>query len=283
VTAAGFESLPSTTVRSADGTAIEVRSIGRGEPLLVVGGALRSGIDYLPLAEALAARFLVHIVERRGRGGSGPMGDDYGMAREREDLLAVQAATGAERVFGHSYGGLVVLETAARAAVFRSIALYEPGVSVGDSVPVHWIPRYRRLLENGKPRAAFACFVQGSGQAPGPVARLPLWYLSLVLRMAIEKEQWRRFEPLLAANLLEHLEVAAHDDAYEGYAAIGADVLLLGGSRSAGFTSAELLPLLQRTIPRAEAAILDGLDHNAPDEKAPAQVAERVLAFLSRA
>ena len=46
----------------------------------------------------------------------------------------MQAKTGAERVFGHSYGGFVALQTARRAAVFRHVAVYEPAV-VLDCAP----------------------------------------------------------------------------------------------------------------------------------------------------
>ena len=95
------------TVPSADGTVVGYHTVGQGPGLIVVGGAMRAAEDYLALACGLAERYRVHVVDRRGRGLSGPQGPEYGIARECEDLLAVQAATGARVVFGHSYGGLV--------------------------------------------------------------------------------------------------------------------------------------------------------------------------------
>ena len=59
-------------VSSADGTDIGVRVLGTGPAVVVLGGALRTVTDYLPLARAMAARFQVHVVDRRGRGLSGP-------------------------------------------------------------------------------------------------------------------------------------------------------------------------------------------------------------------
>ena len=47
----------------------------------------------------------------------------------------MQAETGADRVFGHSYGGLVALQTARRTAAFRQIAVYEPAVVLDGSPP----------------------------------------------------------------------------------------------------------------------------------------------------
>ena len=83
----------SATVRSADGTPIGYRSLGSGPGLVVVGGALRSGQDYVELARHVAPHATVHLMDRRGRGSSGPQGVGYSLATEIEDLLAVQAAT----------------------------------------------------------------------------------------------------------------------------------------------------------------------------------------------
>ena len=276
------ETVARSTVTSADGTRVGYQTVGDGPGLIVVGGALRAGDDYLPLARALAGRFAVHVVDRRGRGASGPQGPGYGVEREVEDLAAVREATGTAAVFGHSYGGLVALEAARRTSLFSHLVAYEPGVSVGGSVPVAWIPRYQRLLAAGDRRGAFAVFVRGSGGAPGPVAKLPLWYLRAVLRLVMRGDRWQRLEPLLETSAAEHEEVARLDDGGIGrYRSIGARVLLLGGSRSRAALTTDLFAALQRIIPDAATEILDGLDHFAPDEKAPALVAGRVRAFIS--
>lgn len=272
---------PSSTVRSADGTTIGFYSLGDGPAVIVVGGAMRTAVDYLPLAEIMAHRLRVHVLERRGRGLSGPLGPRYSIESEQEDLLAVQTATGARSVFGHSYGGLAVLHTARHADIFDRIAVYEPGVSIGGSIPTHWMRRYQQLLDHGDTRQAFAYFIQQSGHAPGPVAHLPLWYLRSILRLVVRKRQWARFEPLLAANLLEHQQVASCDTAIASYRAIEAEVLLLAGRRSPSFSAQQPLDALHQIIPRSRAKILDGLDHTAPDEKAPAAVAEQLLPFFS--
>jgi pimeloyl-ACP methyl ester carboxylesterase len=99
-----------STVPSLDGTAIAYDSFGAGEGLIVIGGGLSTARDYAPFARALAQSFAVHVIERRGRDASGPQGPDYSIERELDDLFAVQAATGAAAVFGHSYGGLIRLQ-----------------------------------------------------------------------------------------------------------------------------------------------------------------------------
>ncbi len=272
-------SAPVSIARSTDGTIITYHSLGEGVPIIVVGGAMRAGIDYLAFAEVLAERFSVHVMDRRGRGASGPLGSDYGIDKECQDLLAVQVATGARLVFGHSYGGLVALETAVRADLFDAVAVYEPGVSVAGSIPTAWMGRYRQLLDRGDSRGAFAYFVRAFGHPW--MAMLPVWYLRAVLRLVIRRRRWEeRFEPLLAANLAEHEQVAALDSSLDRYKAITARVLLLGGSRSPSILTDQALGMLHQTIEVAELEIIHGLDHLAPDEKAPEVVARRVLAFM---
>ena len=271
------------TVASADGTPVAYQSLGAGKGVIVIGGALRTSREYLPFARALATSCAVHVMDRRGRAGSGPQGPGYGLDKEVADVLAVQAATGATAVFGHSYGGLIALETARRNAVFSDVAVYEPGVSVGGSVAVGWMPRSRELLAAGDAHGAFAAMIRESGAAPRLIGAMPLWYLRLVLRVVIRQDRWERIEPLLEANLAEHEQVARMDDGtVHRYASIGARVLLLGGRRSPSRLTTELFDALQRTIPKSAAEIIDGLDHFAPDEKAPELVADRVRRWLAR-
>lgn len=268
-----------TVVSSADGTSIGYLTVGSGPGIIVVGGALRAAADYLPFASALAHRFEVHVIDRRGRGSSGPLGPDYSIEKECEDLLAVQRRTGATRVFGHSYGGLVALETAKLVSSFTDVAVYEPGVSVGHSIPTSWMGRYEQLLDKGDTRGAFAYFVQQAGHVPAVARHAPLLYWRAVLRIAIRSARWRRMEPLLIANLAEHAQVAALDSTVGSYAEIGAHVLLLGGSRSP-LWAIEPLHAIAQTVEDARVELLGGLGHNAPDEQAPGRVAERVLTEL---
>jgi pimeloyl-ACP methyl ester carboxylesterase len=264
-------------VKSQDGTAISYETSGVGEGLLVLGGAWRTGHDYLPFARALAQSFAVHVIDRRGRGRSGPQGADYSIERELEDLFAVQAHTGAPAVFGHSYGGLVALEAARRSTVFTDVVVYEPAVSVAGSIPLGWLPRYRELLGAGDRRGAFAAMVRGAGGAPPALERMPLWYVKRVLRLAIRQHQWRQMDPLLEAGLVEHGQVAALDDgSAERYRGVAARVVLLGGGTSRSQFTTTLFDQLTAVIPRSTTELIDGLDHLGPDEKAPELVAERV-------
>src|SRR5438034_7864763 len=68
------------SVTSADGTTIGYRSRGRGPGLVILHGGMESSTDYADLADALAGSLTVHVLDRRGRGLSGPHGDTYGLS-----------------------------------------------------------------------------------------------------------------------------------------------------------------------------------------------------------
>jgi len=220
------------------------------------------------------------VLNRRSRGVGTAQGETCPIERDCEDLQALQAHTGATRIFGHSYGGLVVLETAKRSPEFTNIAVYEPGVSIDNSIPTAWIPRYRQMLSAGDTRGAFAYFVQNSGHPPTFVEKMPLWYLKAVMRLVIRKAQWQRMEPLLHANIIEHEQEIRFDNTVTSYGTITARVLLIGGSKSPSFIT-QPLHRLDDVLADSTVEILAGLDHNAPDERAPQAVGKCLVDFLT--
>jgi pimeloyl-ACP methyl ester carboxylesterase len=247
------------------------RTMGAGPGLVLVGGALRTAADYVPLAEGLARSCTVHLVERLGSTLDSEVGH----------LLGVVKETGARLAFGHSYGGLVVLETARRHAPFERIAVYEPGVPAGP-VPTGWMEPYRRRLEANDEHGAFAHFIRGSGGAPAFMAKMPQWYLRLALKVGFRGAAWQRMRPLLAANLVEHREVAAQAGRLAGFAAVAAPALVLCGSRT-GRAMRSDYEAVAATLPGATLVTLPGLNHFGPEGKTAPVVAEAVADFLRSA
>ncbi|MFC5825888.1 alpha/beta fold hydrolase [Nonomuraea insulae] len=268
------------TVRSADGTPIAIQTLGTGPGLIVLGGAMRTAEDYLPFASVLAGSFTVHVVDRRGRGASGPQGPGYDLGKEVEDLRAVQAETGARLAFGHSYGGLVILETARSSRSFDRIAVYEPGVPTGP-VPTGWMGPYRERLAADDPYGAFVHFLRGSDGVPAFLAKMPFWYLRAVLRIGFRGRAWQRMRPLLPANVAEHEQLAAQEGRLAEFAAVTAPVLLLCGGRTPGMARDRPFDALRDTLADATLQTLDGLDHIGwTNGKSAAVVARHVQAFL---
>jgi pimeloyl-ACP methyl ester carboxylesterase len=267
-----------STVKSKDGTVIGYKSMGNGPDVILLPGLLSRSDDFTRFAQELADSFTVHAIDRRGRGQSGPQGSEYSIRKECEDLAAVQEATGAAFLFGHSFGGLVSLETARTNNSFKKIALYEPGVSIHNSIPTTWLPPYEKALNENDTLKAFAVFVRAT--APVKSARImPLWYLKLILRMM--HSHWSKMEGLQRENLHEYREIGRLDSSYENYRSIDADTLLLAGGKSP--VAVQTMRVLDQTMPNTKTLVIPKLGHQAPlEQHSPAAVAQHVKRhFLS--
>ncbi|MCW3464011.1 alpha/beta fold hydrolase [Chitinophaga nivalis] len=265
---------------SADGTTIGFQQGGTGPGLIIVPGTLSTSADYTRLAHLLSPSFTVYIIDRRGRGGSGAQGLSYGIRQECEDVQAVQAATGATYIFGHSFGGLVTLETATRYPSFKGIVLYEPGVATEDNPAAwKWISTYEQALQNKQPRRAFTSFVQGAGHTP--LSKMPRWFASFVLRMMVRGTHWQETAALLETNLNEHKETQKLRGTYQHYQGITSKVLLLSGDKSPEFVH-RTNQILADTIAGSQSQTLPGLSHLSPENKeAPEAIAKEILRILA--
>ncbi|NBD27067.1 alpha/beta fold hydrolase [Paenibacillus glycinis] len=263
---------------SADGTMIGYRRIGSGPGLILVHGAFVSGHEYEKLAAELADAFTVYNIDRRGRRYSGPQGERYSIAKECEDLMAVRLATGATRLFGHSYGGLIALELArTRPDAFAAIAVYEPAISVGGAFPSDWLPAYKRAMEQGRELSAFVHFLKGVAVSRR-VSRVPAWLLKLLLLPSLLFWEGRKLKDKLPTLIKEMEEVFRLDSTVSAYAAITASTLVMAGGDSPAFLRQGARAAAE-AIPAARLMLLKGLGHNAPDLFNQRVIAERLKAF----
>jgi pimeloyl-ACP methyl ester carboxylesterase len=270
--------LDTRVLTSADGTPIEYLSVGRGPHVIVIPGALAMAADLTAFAMLLAGRHTVHVVQRRGRGGSGPQGDRYGIARECEDIEAVRARTGARLIFGHSFGGLVALRAACGSAAYDAVAVYEPGISVNGSIPAGWTSRARQEVSAGADFEAFITFVRGV--SPGQTGRVPRRLLRVILKHAIPRAELRQNLALMPQAIREHTEVGRLDGRVADYREVTAATLIMRGQGRGTSRQAAALARLAETIPHAETMTFRKLGHFAPEKK-PGQLADAVLRFFA--
>jgi non-heme chloroperoxidase len=97
-----------TMVTVEDGVQVEVLDWGGSGPaLLLLAGLGATAHHYDDVAPALAAKYRVIGVTRRGHRGSSAATAGYGFARLAEDIVRVIDATGLDRpvVIGHSFAG----------------------------------------------------------------------------------------------------------------------------------------------------------------------------------
>jgi pimeloyl-ACP methyl ester carboxylesterase len=265
-------------VVSQDGAKINYLTLGSGPAVIVIPGALSLAADYAAFGSALAKQFTVHIIERRGRGGSSPQGDDYSIRKECEDVLALQHQTGAYLLVGHSFGGLVALEAARNNQALTKIAVYEPGVSIDGSIPTGWMPGYEKKLAEKKYSDAFVEFVRGMN--PESAGKTPPWLMKRLLLLFLSSYERKQILSLLQENLREHQEVARLDNSYENYREIAASVLLMYGGKGHTTQAEVSMKRLAAVLPRYETKEFPKLDHFGIDKKAPREVAQAVSAYF---
>lgn len=139
---------------SKDGTKIAYYMLGRGPGLIILHGAMQSGLSHSELASSLSKSYTCYLPDRRGRGKSGPSGNDYGLLKEVEDVEAIHTATGAKFVFGVSSGAVIALKAAliAPSSHIERVAVFEPPwwpeCLIEESTA--WVSRYEEELSRGE-------------------------------------------------------------------------------------------------------------------------------------
>jgi len=267
------------TLASTIGATIGYQTVGSGPSVIVIPGALSIAADFETFANALAANFTVHTMERRGRGRSSPQDAGYCMAVERNDVGALQAHTQAAYLFGHSYGGRIALESARNSVLIKKVAVYEPGISVKGSIATTWATRYGHLVAQNKRLDAFVEFSKGAG--PDRAKNTPRWLLKLLMPVVIKRHDLQKKLGLLESNLREHQEIARLDSAYQDFGDISAAVMVMIGGKSDLPWVAPAVDKLIATLPRVRVKQFPNLNHFGPDQSGPREVAETVTAFFT--
>ena len=105
---------------------LQVERLGSGPRVVFIHGSMSNGADAWHAQRALADRFAVEIVDRRGFGASPDPDGRVDFERDADDIVALLGEDGAH-VVGHSYGGVVGLLVAGQApGRVRSLTVIEP-------------------------------------------------------------------------------------------------------------------------------------------------------------
>ena len=259
---------------SEDGTRIGYRRTGEGPPLVLVHGTSADHARWAPVLPALAERFAVYAIDRRGQAGSGDA-KDHSLEREVEDVTAVVDAVGGGgggpvRLLGHSYGAICCLEAVSRRpASVEGLVLYEPPLPTGTAAfPAEAVGRVEALIGGATQTRPwpFSC-----ARWPGCPPQVD--------RMRAEPDWPKR---VAAAHTLPREARAA-----EGYALDPArlqelrtrTLLLLGGESPPLFEAAT--KALDEALPDSRVVVMPGQGHVAM-HTAPERFASLVVRFLAQ-
>jgi pimeloyl-ACP methyl ester carboxylesterase len=262
------------TIRSADGTRIAYERSGDGPPLVLVHGGSADHTRWAPVLPALAARFSVYAMDRRGRGGSSDGSGPYDIEDEFTDVATVvnaAASGGAVSLLGHSYGALCSLEAALRTPHLKRLILYEPPIPQGAPMtPPALVARLEDLLQAGDREGVVETFLLEGPRVPpqelAQMKRLPAWPARVAAAHTIPRE--------LAASESYRFDATR-------FCGLAVPTLLLLGGDSPSFLGAAL-EALHGALPSNRVAVLAGQRHTAMDT-APELFVREVLAFLDAA
>ncbi len=263
------------SVVSQDGTTIGYLRTGAGPGVIVLHGSMESARSHTELARELAGDFTVYLPDRRGRGMSGPYPVGYSVRHEVQDVAALMTATGADMLFGVSASGLVALEAARTLPGLRKVALYEPALLPADTRHTSWLPRFDREMAEGKVAAAMITSMFGLDLAPPAFRMIPRPVLAGLTSMLLRSEDKKAGPDAVTMRALAptlHYEgtlLAEMAGSLDTFASVGADVLLLGGSKGLSFLR-PALDDLARTLPSVRRVELAGLDHGGSADVSPA-------------
>jgi pimeloyl-ACP methyl ester carboxylesterase len=244
------------TVRSADGIPIAFDRGGDGPALVLTMGAFCDRTSTTSLAALLATNYTVYEYDRRGRGSSGnsPV---YSIEREVEDLAAVIGAAGGRAyVFGHSSGGALALEAAARGVPITKLAVWEPPYTadnVGDGGSSEMLEDVGGRVAAGDNDSAAEVFISRTGTPPE------------VLESIKRSPAWPRMRDL-APTLLYDLMLCNHGFVpVERLGSITTPTVAFAGGASPAWAD-RATRLVAGAIPGADQFTVDGQSHAPADE-----------------
>jgi pimeloyl-ACP methyl ester carboxylesterase len=284
------EPYTTSSVTSADGTTIGYRQLGHGPGVVLLHGGASSGYNHLQLAELLADAFTVYLPDRRGRGLNGPYGEDYRIQKDVEDMDALLTKTGAHLVFGVSGGALIWLQAALTLVTIHKAVILEPPLLVNDSLSMNYLARYEREVQEGKLAAALITGMKGAQMGPRIMNAMPRWLLELLTNMAMKSEEKKGsggYVPMRELATMLHYDfqlVVEMSGKLEIFKNVGAEILLLGGSKSPAYLKAAM-DALEKVLPHVRRVELPGLDHaaswNTDRGGKPGPVAQALCGFFA--
>ncbi len=214
---------------------------------------------------ALADAFTVYLLDRRGRGLSGPYRPGDGILQEADDLDAVLAATGARNIFAVSVGADIALQAATRSAAIGKLALYEPLLFPDQATGQAVMARYDQQVAAGKISAALATAMKGAQLGPPLINAMPHWLLAAMTAGMANRTppgDYILFTALAPALQHEGHEITEMSGTLDSLRGVRAQVLLLGGSKSSPLIK-NALRRVQQALPSTQRVELPGLNHSA--------------------
>ncbi|MFN0095566.1 MAG: alpha/beta fold hydrolase [Dehalococcoidia bacterium] len=249
------------------GVAVSYERYGQGENLVLVHGGFSDHLtNWQRVRDRLGETFTVSAVARRGRGQT-TASTGHGVADEAADVVALLEAIGEPSiVLGHSYGGLVAVEAAARRpGLVRALALYEPAQPT--SLDPSLVDKLSGLAARNDWDGVVDAFLREGVFMPDDDLA--------ALRASDDWAPWLADAPATVNDLRA---LVAHDLDLTRFRSLDMPVLLLIGSESP--REVFLTDALAAILPDVQIVTLEGQAHEGMTT-APGQFADAIEAFAA--
>lgn len=289
------------SVTSQDGTIIGYRQMGSGPGIILLHGGGKASQTLMQLGTALTSEYSVYIPDRRGRGLSGPFGENYGLQREMEDIDAILIKTGAKYVFGTATGGIIALQATLQFPQIRKAILYEPPFYVNEAEMNNFNDigkRYDKYVSEGKLSSAMVTSGELATKVSGDELQPPYQWVKYMPDIILRLIFWIILEIdsiTVKGNdvKLKDLMPTFHNDVMlvnetkgtiQNFKDVSAEILLLNGSKTFLFIK-HSIKSLNEVLPQVKRVEIQGIDHAAAEDTTgkPVLVAKEIKRFLNKA
>lgn len=281
------KSYTTDSVTSYDGTTIGYRQMGNGPGIILLHGGVNASQNLMKLGTLLSDEFTVYIPDRRGRGMSGPIKEDYSIQKEDEDLYALIKKTGANYVFGTADGALFALHAAINNPDIHKVAAYEPLIFAGQPELKEFkaaLRRFEKKIDEGKVIEATVGITKDQVKwfriIPDflmiPLFKFMMWIVFDRNAKGDDVPYMELIPPLrFELQLVEKTEGTLDD-----YKNVSAEVLMLCGSKTDALLK-DSVNSLNETLPDSNLIELKGLNHDsAQDYGRPEPIAQELKRFF---
>lgn len=222
-----------------------------GRRVLIVCGAFLPALVYAPFASALAKElddtWGVFVYDRRGKGQSSPVEQDYSLETEKADVATALRLSSARHLVGHSLGGSIVLhavrmlaeseDEALRTLMPETTTVYDPAINVDGSFDTSWLPTFREQVERGRLGRALALVERHLGMSP-TLSHAPSWMVGGILALSV-RTGLRGFTSSVFPAAVAELTAAFEEEARASdFAGLPARTCFITGERSAEYFQA---------------------------------------------
>lgn len=251
---------------------LNFRTLGEGEPLIIMHGVFGSSDNWQTLGKVFAEKFKVYLVDLRNHGNS-PHSDEFDYNVMVKDVVELMDAEGLKKshILGHSMGGKVAMHLATQHAekVDKLVVV--------DIAPKYYHPHHQQIFEGF--HSVDLQNLENRKDADDQMAKV---ISNMGVRQFILKNLDRKkdgsFDWKLNVDAIEKA-IEKVGEGMEGDVSFEGTSLFIAGGKSDYITDADH-DLIREHFPKAIVATVKDAGHWVHAEK-PKELGEMVMEFLN--